>query len=364
MSKNIKELKDLLGDINKKMSKGSKDSKPMIVFGSEIKESLKPTFLSTGIPVLDEQLGGGYPRGATTTLWGEKGCGKTSLALMAVAQTQKEGGQAVWIDAEPPFPYLTAMLLGVNLDDLIIIRPKDYGEQILDVVKELLFDSENRVTRGVVDLVICDSINGLVPKARITATEDKGSEAHTMGRRAAMLSQWLEELSGRALLRENTVFLPIAQARVDIAAYGAPLKMSGGQALEFLSKVITKVTKRRIEGGDPMKGHEVAFRIEKNNVIGRPGEGSYQVMYGIGVNDAEAVIAEALEKGLIQKVKGKVYNIHLPEEILEVDSGIGGVRSTITNDATLKNRIKQAIADGFNPGGEDDTDADTEETES
>jgi len=343
------ELDSIITKINNRYAKGTTDTKPIIVRGEAIKETLKPVYVPTGIQELDDALGGGIPKGASICVYGDPGCGKTSLALMVIVQIQKAGGVAVWVNAEPPFPYEAAMMLGVDLDALYIINAKDYGEQILDVLRELLFDSKNRITRSVVDIVAVDSINGLIPKAQIDSVEDKGSEGHTMGRRAAMLSKWLEEVAGRAMLREGAILFNIAQKRVDINAYGAPEKASGGKGLQFLAKVTVWMKKKRIDGVSWALGHEVAFGVEKNNVSCKLGEGSYQVMYGIGVNDSLKIITEAFEKNLIQKVKGKVYQVVLPDEVVTFDEGIDSVRNHIKSNVEFKNRIKKALEDGFNP---------------
>jgi recombination protein RecA len=337
------ELNNIIGKINKKFLKGSPHSKPIIVRGEDVKEHLKPKFQPTGIHELDTALGGGIPHGAITTLFGDPGGGKSSAALMLVKEVQARGGTAVWVNAEPPFPYLVATMIGVDLDNLILIDCRDYGEQILDVIRELLFDSDNRITRQIVDLVVVDSLNGLIPKAQVNSTEEKGSEGHTMGRRAAMLSKWLEELSGRGMLREGCILLNVAQMRVDINAYGAPKKMSGGLAVEFFSKVAIKMLKKRTDGVDREKGHTVECEVTKNNILGRLGNFSYDVLYGSGVNDSEKVIAQAMELGIVKKIKGKLHEITVQEETITVEDGIAAVRSLIKSDLNVKNKIKEQI---------------------
>jgi recombination protein RecA len=337
-----KELKSIIEKVNAKYAKGNKDTKPIINYGRDVRETLQPTFLSTGVPELDKVMGGGYPKGCVTTIFGPMGCGKTALALMAVAQVQKAGGVAVWVNAEPPFPLVTALLVGVNIDDLIIINAKDYGEQILDVIRELLYDSGNRITRKEVDLIVTDSINGLIPKGIIDSIEDKGSEGNTMAVRARMLSQWLEEMSGRGMLREGTIALNIAQTRVALGEYKAPERMSGGKALGFFSKVLVKMAKFRVPGAEDLLGHGVRCTITKNNVVGHLGEAEYQVIYGVGINDAEEVIANAMATDLILKVKGKHYQILL-DEVIDVTEGIEAVRTLIRNNQEIKNKLKEKI---------------------
>ena len=343
------ELSKVIAAANVRFSKGSKDTKPIISFGKDIREQLTPTFLSSGVPELDKIIGGGLVECCVNTLWGASGSGKSSLALQAVVQIQKRGGTAVWINAEPPFPLETALLLGVDVDELIIIDAKDYAEQIFDVIRELLFDSTNRVTRKIIDLIVIDSVNGLIPFAKVKSIDEKGSEGNTMGRRAAMLSNFFEELSGRNFLREKVTMITIAQSRVDINAYGAPEKMCGGKALEFLSKVIIKFKKSRIEGVSKHEGHLVTWEIEKNNVTSFKGEGEYQITYGIGINDALEVIEKAQTAGLIVKVKGKIYNIYTKDGVVTVEDGIGSARNLIKADVNLKNALKIAVEEGYKP---------------
>lgn len=349
----IKELSSLLTKLNKKHTGDDKDIRPIISFGKDIIEELKPKFYPTGIEVLDKKLGGGIPQGAVTTFSGQPGSGKTCAALMTVANVQQSGGQVVWVDAEPPFPYLMATLLGVDIDKLTIIRASDYGEQILDILHELLYDPNNRITRGIVDLVVVDSLNGLVPKAQYDKGEKDGLAGATMGRRAAMLSKWLEELAGRGMLREGTSLLNIAQLRTNINAYGAPDQMSGGNAVRFFSKVTTVLTKSRFEGkvtqtdGDEV-GHTVKFDIRKNNIIGRLGRGSYNVVYGIGIDDSLEVFANALSAGIIAKDGRKGYEFNIPKsdgtvEHVYVEGGIDNSRMKVREDLALKKLLVEGL---------------------
>ena len=309
---------------------------------------------------------------------------------MAVKECQKKGGTAVWINAEPPFPYQTAMLLGVDLDSLVIINTKDYGEQILDIIRTLLFDVDTRMTSGLVDLIVIDSINCLIPKSMVSAKDDKGSDGDNQpGRRAAMLGKFLEELSGRGLLREGVVMIPIAQSRNTMNQYN-PEGMSGGKALEFLSKVIVRINKGRWEGVDKRDGHQVNWSIEKNNVMGFQGAGEYQVYYGSGIDDAEKVFGQALERHIVVKSGKSDYKVHFEEPIdnvfkilcklndaevnsetlsiytkfgkteatldmcdgfVKVSGGINAVRSVLKNSYQTKELIKKSIESGFDPEG-------------
>lgn len=337
-------LADLAKKINTKYAKETPNARPIVATGDQLKEQLKPKFLPTGIHVLDEALGGGLTMGAVNTFTGVPGCGKTCAALMAVAQCQKRGGTAVWVDAEPPFPYLMALMLGVDLDSLWIIKPKDYGEQILDVLKEMLFDNDNRVTRGIVDLVVVDSINGLVPKAQLNSQEKHGYEGQTVGRRAAMLSRWLEELSGMGMLREDTVMLPIAQMRVDVNAYGAPEKMSGGKALEYMSKTRTILRKKALDGKSIGLGHIVTFKVDKNNTIGRLAEGEYTVLYGSGVDDSVALVTIGLEREVVKKTGRTDYSITLADgAVVAVSGGIDALRTKVREDGELRRALRETI---------------------
>jgi len=348
-------LQKITNDINKKYLGGKEDVTPIISVGKDIKEQLSPKFIKTGIGILDEKLGGGIPKGAVSTISGTPGSGKTCLGLMLVAEVQKQGGTAVWIDAEPPFPYLMAILLGVDIDSLIIVRAADYGEQILDILHELLYDPDNRLTRGIVDLVIVDSLNGMVPKAQYDKGEKDGLAGSTIGRRAAMLSKWLEELAGRGMLREGTALVNIAQLRTNINAYGAPDQISGGNAVRFFSKLITVLAKKKLEkaptkgkDGEDDIGHTVAFDVRKNNIVGRLGRGQYNVLYGLGVDDSMEIFTNALSAGIISKSGKANYLFKIPNEDGEireflVEGGIDVARALVREDRALKAELTEAL---------------------
>jgi recombination protein RecA len=350
--KKNKNFAALLNKINLNYNKNNDENvAPIIATAGSIADFLKPKFLSTGVPELDSALGGGWAKSCVNSLTGDSGCGKTCLGLMAVVETQKAGGVAVWINAEPPFPYLMALLLGVDLDELYLINPKDYGEQIFDVLDELLYDSNNRITRGMVDTVIVDSINGLIPKGQVDSHEKNGYEGVTIGRRAAMLSKWLEQLAGRNLLRDNVCLINIAQMRTDINSYGAPTKMSGGLALTYFSKIITRIRKVRTESktlkvksGETPLGHTVECTVTKNNIVGKLGNCSYDVAYGIGVDDFLTVWADGMAKNVIVKNGRTSYQIHLPEEIIDIPGGIDNAKDHVRMNKELKDRIRAHAA--------------------
>lgn len=354
-SEKLSILQKITRDINKKYLGGKENVTPIISVGKDIKDQLAPKFIKTGIGILDEKLGGGIPRGAVSTISGTPGSGKTCLGLMLVAEVQKQGGTAVWIDAEPPFPYLMAMLLGVDIDSLIIVRAADYGEQILDILHELLYDPDNRLTRGIVDLVVVDSLNGMVPKAQYDKGEKDGLAGSTIGRRAAMLSKWLEELAGRGMLREGTALVNIAQLRTNINAYGAPDQISGGNAVRFFSKLITVLAKKRLEKAsgkvktdEDDAGHTVAFDVKKNNIVGRLGKGQYDVLYGLGVDDSMEVFTDALAAGIISKSGKANYLFKIPNEDGEikeflVEGGIQIARAYVRENRNIRDELTEAL---------------------
>lgn len=340
---NKKVLDAVRRKVNDKYKKNYKTDDDIVYTGAQIRDILKPRFMSIGIDSVDEALGGGIPERVATTVWGPPGCGKTSFALMAVVAAQKRGEICMWVDAEGEFPYAMALLLGVDIDALEIIFPKDYGEQILDVLDEYLFDGDTKSSRGAVGLIVIDSINGLLPKDVVNQTDDKGNEGKTVGRRAAMLSAWLEKVAGRGMLRAGTKLICIAQERIDVNNQGLP-KMSGGKALEFLSKVIGRLGRRSFDDSKLRStGHNVHISWTKNSVKGMPGESIYPVMYGVGVDDSTDVLQRAMNAELITKQGRSDYVIHLPDGDQVVGGGINALRALMQTDRKLKEKVKEML---------------------
>lgn len=338
-----KNIDSVIDRINQRFRKESKDSQPLIFRASEHPELLEPDFIETNIPELNEALGGGIPRKAVTVFSGDSGAGKTALALSCAASVQKKGGLVLYVNAEPPFPLALANLLGIDFDKLILIETKDYGEQIVDAIYDVLYDPETRTSKETVDLIIVDSINNLVPKRQVDRMEEKGSSSPDVGSRAMLLNSFTTSLAGRGMLRSGSAVILIAQLRVDINAYGAPSKPSGGKAVEFNPKVHVRLFPKQIKIDNKIVGQQVTFRVEKNSISGHKGiEGEYSIQYGVGVDDSNYLIKRAIEEGLIVKKGRSTYVINL-EPVIEIPDGLPGLRNRFASDPELRKTVRQAL---------------------
>lgn len=349
-----KKLSSLVRGINEEETKKNKDAPALVIMASELPD---PHFIKTGVPELDEDLGGGIARGAISTVWGSPNCGKTSIALMLTAELQKAGGVVIWVDTEDlDKTKAKAAELGVDMEALYVIQPNEFAEQALNTVNKLLFDDKTKQPRGLVDLIVVDSITNLVPKAIVDGTEERGLEANLqMGRRAAMVAKWVEMLQGKHMLgsgEKGTAMFVIAQERADPnTIHGDPMKMTGGKALPHASKVIIKLRKGKItnkkEGtGEQPIGHEINYSIEKQAVKGPPRKGSYSILYGIGVDDSQTVFAKAVDYGYVVKKDRKTFRFYLPENVRDIEGGIQEMRDLVKEDLSLKNLLKAQLTKG------------------
>lgn len=247
--------------------------------------------ISTGALSLDWALGvGGVPRGRVIEIFGAEGGGKTTLCLSIIAQVQKRGGTAAFIDAEHAMDPSYAEKLGVNLNDLLISQP-DTGEQALEIVETL-------VRSNAVDVVAIDSVAALVPRAEI---EGEMGDSH-MGLQARLMSQALRKLTG-AISKSKTCAIFINQLRMKIGVmFGSPETTPGGRALKFYSSV--RIDIRRIGSiklGDEVIGSRVRAKVVKNKVAPPFRKAEFDIMHDEGVSRAGSVIDMALEQEILQK---------------------------------------------------------------
>lgn len=347
-NKKLVDINKILKGINERVGKGSKDDQPLIFVASEREDLLTPSFIKTNVPQLNESLGGGIPKKSITVITGAAGAGKTSLCLSCAAEAQKNGGYVVYVNAEPPYPKSLADSLGVDDSRLIVIDPRDYGEQMIDAIHDILFDNETRTSRGAVELVIVDSINSLVPKSVVDKVEEKGSEAVDVASRARMLTKFLEHIQGRGMLRSGAAMILVSQLRVDINAYGAPARLSGGKAVEYMPKVIIKLSKKDTiarESGKAIKvGHTVSYSVDKNSISGFPSQGEYSVVYGVGVDDSVKILEEAVNKNLIEKTGKTSYVVHLTEGDMLIEGGINALREKLKLDTALRDTLRTILS--------------------
>lgn len=252
---------------------------------------MKVEVVPSGSLALDIALGiGGLPKGRIIEVYGPESSGKTTVALHAIAEVQKQGGQAAFIDAEHALDPKYAKALGVNIDELLLSQP-DTGEQALEIAEAL-------VRSGAVDIIVVDSVAALVPKAEI---EGDMGDSH-VGLQARLMSQALRKLSG-AINKSNTIAIFINQLREKIGVmFGNPETTPGGRALKFYSSVRLDV--RRVEGikmGNDVVGNRTKIKVVKNKVAPPFKQADVDIMYGEGISREGSLIDIGTEMDIVNK---------------------------------------------------------------
>ena len=295
--------------------------------------------ISTGSISLDLATGvGGYPRGRIIEIYGPESSGKTTLTLHAIAEAQKAGGKAAFIDAEHALDPVYAKNLGVDVDELLVSQP-DTGEQALEICEML-------ARSGAIDLIVIDSVAALVPKAEI---QGEMGDSH-VGLNARLMSQALRKIAG-TVNKTNTCVIFINQLREKIGVmFGNPETTTGGRALKFYASMRLDVRKiETLKRGDEMLGNRTRVKIVKNKVAPPFKKSEFDIMYGTGISLAGDVLDTAVEAKIVDKA-GSWYSYNGER----IGQGRENVKDYLQSHEEMLEEIRKKVMDQFKPESTDD----------
>jgi recombination protein RecA len=317
-----KALGAALGQIEKQFGKGS------VMRMGDVSAARDIDVVSTGSLALDVALGiGGLPRGRVIEIYGPESSGKTTLTLQAIAEAQKAGGTAAFIDAEHALDPAYAEKLGVQIEDLLVSQP-DTGEQALEIADML-------VRSGAVDIVVIDSVAALTPKAEI---EGEMGDSH-MGLHARLMSQALRKLTAN-IKRSNALVIFINQIRMKIGVmFGNPETTTGGNALKFYSSVRLDIRRiGAIKKGDEIIGNETRVKVVKNKMAPPFRQAEFEILYNQGISREGELIDLGVKHGMIDKA-GAWYSYNGDR----IGQGKDNVRGFLKDNPDIANTIDQQL---------------------
>ena len=327
-------LDKALKNIEKEFGKGS-------IMRMGDKADTQISTIPSGSLALDDALGvGGYPRGRIVEVYGPESSGKTTVALHAVAEVQKRGGTAAYIDAENALDPVYATHLGVNIDDLLLSQP-DTGEQGLQITDAL-------VTSGAIDIVIIDSVAALVPRAEI---EGEMGDAH-VGLQARLMSQALRKLSG-TISKTKTIAIFINQIREKVGVmFGNPETTPGGRALKFYATIRLEIRRaEQIKDGTNIIGNRVRIKVVKNKVAPPFKRAEVDIMYGKGISQSGELVDMAVDKDIIDK-SGSWYSYG--EE--RIGQGRENAKTYLEEHQEMYDEVMKKVRAAYDIPDETDTD--------
>jgi recombination protein RecA len=318
----LKAIKEAISNIEKQFGKGA-----IMALGEARAEPVAT--IPSGCPSLDQALGcGGYPRGRIVEIYGPESSGKTTLTLHAIAECQRAGGVAAFIDAEHALDVQYAKALGVDIEQLLVSQP-DTGEQALDIVETL-------VRSGAIDLVVVDSVAALVPQAEI---EGEMGDQH-MGLQARLMSQALRKLTG-ITHRSNTTIMFINQLRMKLGVtFGSPETTTGGHALKYYASVRLDIRRiGQVKVGEDVCGNRTRVKVVKNKLAPPFQITEFDIRYGSGIDALGDLLDKAVERDLVKK-NGSYYGY----EGASLGQGRERARESLIADPELRERIRQRVA--------------------